>query len=304
MMKMRIAAAGAAAAITAAVLVACGGDSSGQAAQVAGVVLDGSGTQQVFLDLNQNQRADADEPSTPVSADGSFVLPIGKRSAGEIASALLVASVSGGASTLTAPASAFITFDGAKQKTSPAVISPLTTLAAAGVVVNGLTGSEAAELVQSHLGLDKTPLTNYQSSPDRVLQSLARGAATALTAAADGATDPSGTPSIAIARNGDVLTRLNESTDSGTTVTTGIELRRLAPDGQPAAGVGSAHCSVPSAATSRSRSSLSAHRSSMTRVGSAMRGSMTGANKTIKHACWLLFAGATTRPLAQNIREC
>lgn len=191
MTKSRLAAAGVAAAMGAAVLVACGsGDSGAQSAQLAGVVLDGAGSGSVFLDLNQNQQADAGEPTAAVQADGSFVLPVGKRTASEIATAYLVAGSDGKGNALMAPASAFITFDGDKQKTVPAVISPLTTLAAAGVAANGLTGAEAAELLQQQLSLPGSPLSNYKAGGNKGLQGLANGAAAALNAAAENGTGP------------------------------------------------------------------------------------------------------------------
>jgi subtilisin family serine protease len=193
------------------ILVACGGGSSGGTSDspatpmssgedLRGTVVAGSADgAKVFLDLNNNQSYDAGEPLTQANADGAFTLAVGPRTAGELASAMLVAEVpetardeddagmtlkeaGRGGMHLMAPSAAFVHVGPAgRQKPSRAVISPLTTMVAAEVAFNGLTPAQAVESVQQSLGLgDKDPLSDYKARSDTVLGNIARAAAITL----------------------------------------------------------------------------------------------------------------------------
>jgi aqualysin 1 len=187
------------------ILVACGGGDApateGPSGAVQGAVISGSAEgSQVFLDLNNNQSYDPGEPATTISADGSFVLQMGQqRTEGELASAMLIVQVPDTAREsedsgrtlkeagrsgyqLMAPAAAFVHADATgRNRSSRAVISPLTTLVAAEVVFNGLTPAQAVGSVQRHLGLgERNPLSDYRASRDSVLGNIARVAAIGL----------------------------------------------------------------------------------------------------------------------------
>src|SRR5205085_6184385 len=166
-----------------AVLAACGGGStpSGTGLEMQGVVLGERGQgMSVFLDLNNNQSFDAGEPrSGPVAADGSFSLSIGSPSDADLAFATLV--VEGASYKAMTPAAAFVTGDGAARRTTPAVISPLTTLVAADLAWNGMKPQEAVQAVQQHLGLGAAdPLADYSREPRSPLAAIGQRAEAAL----------------------------------------------------------------------------------------------------------------------------
>jgi aqualysin 1 len=190
----------------AAILTACGGGGSSAEApmsastELTGVLLSGSGGgTKVFLDLNNNQAYDEGEPESAPAVDGSFSLSIGSRSAGELASAMLVAQVPDtardaddagltlkdagrGPLHLMSPSAAFVKVDGVgRQKAGRAVISPLTTLVAAEVAFNGMTPEQAAETVQKDLDLGaRNPMADYKAGADGVLGNIARATAIVL----------------------------------------------------------------------------------------------------------------------------
>ena len=206
-------------------LTACGGGGGAETpmsatTELQGVVVAGSadGTK-VFLDLNNNQSHDAGEPASAAAADGSFTLSIGQRTAGELASAMLVAEVPESARDsddagltlkeagrgrlhLMSPAAAFVHVDRAgRQKASRAVISPLTTLVAAEVAFNGLTPAQATESVKKHLDLgDRNPMADYKAGADAVLGNIARAAAITLGESPVSTTERAG-PQLAMSAN-------------------------------------------------------------------------------------------------------
>lgn len=188
-----------------AILASCGGGGPEASVAANSTELQGSvaganaAGARVFLDLNNNQAYDAGEPASATADDGTFTLSVGQRSAGELASAMLVAEIPDtardaddagltlnaagrGSYVLMAPAAASVRVDAAgRQKTLRAVISPLTTLVAAEVAFNGMTPSQAAQAVSRDLGLGgKDPLSDYNASKDNVLRNIARAAAIAL----------------------------------------------------------------------------------------------------------------------------
>lgn len=169
--------------------------------QFNGIVLDGpiEGAQ-VFLDLNNNQVRDSNEPiSPPSAANGAFTLVADRLSAAQAATAMLVTHIpdtardldDGGSDlraagrrgfTLMTPASAYldVAADGGNTAKSP-LLSPLTTLVGAEMALNGLTLAEAKSAVGRQLGLEqKDPMTNFATSGDRAMGSLARAVAITL----------------------------------------------------------------------------------------------------------------------------
>jgi aqualysin 1 len=275
--------AGAFSLVVAAMLAACGGGGSSAeapasaSADLQGVVVAGSaeGTK-VFLDLNNNQSYDAGEPASAAAADGSFTLSIGQRTAGELASAVLVAEVpesardseDGGLTLkeagrgrlhLMAPAAAFVHVDRAgRQKVSRAVISPLTTLVAAEVAFNGLTAAQAAESVQKQLGLgDRNPLADYKANGDAVLGNIARAAAITLGESPLSTAERAG-PQLAMSANvaktalPSVIRGLNLDKDQQPAVSVGAvkEALKAAPK---AAGTATADASITALAASGNR---------------------------------------------------
>ncbi|HVZ43094.1 MAG TPA: S8 family serine peptidase [Ramlibacter sp.] len=187
-----------------------------------GVVVDGyvEGAT-VWLDLNDNQVRDADEPAARSAADGSFTLAMPRLNAGQLATALLMADVPASAKdsddagrtlaqagrapyTMMAPAASFVAPGGAAVRS--AVISPLTSLVAAEVAFNGMTPPQAEEAVRDNLGVTGDLLADYVAAGDMRLRGVARAASVATgealaAAAADAAASEEGAaPAARLAR--------------------------------------------------------------------------------------------------------
>lgn len=201
------------ASVAALVLSACGGGGGGgdsgaavasngpTTQQISGSVVDGPVEGAiVFLDLNNNQAYDNGEPvSPPTNAAGAFSLVMPRLTQAEAALAMLVTHVpatardadDGGLDlraagrrgfTLMSPASAYVQVSAAGANTIGApLLSPLTTLVAAEMALNGLSLADAKAAVRQQLSLQaKDPLTNFVATNDRELGNLARTIAIAL----------------------------------------------------------------------------------------------------------------------------
>lgn len=196
---------GAVAAAVALALAGCGGGSgdASPASQftLSGTIADGPiAGATVFLDLNGNMAHDAEEPiSLPSAANGAFTIGLEKLSPAQLATALLVANVPDSARDLDdhgktlkeagrdgfrllSPANTYLTASSDGTLTgSPAFVSPLTTLVAAEMALNGLTLAEARNAVRESLDLSgKDPLGNFVQSNDAELGEKARTIAKAL----------------------------------------------------------------------------------------------------------------------------
>lgn len=196
---------GAVAAAVALALAGCGGG-SGDASPpsqftLSGTIADGPiAGATVFLDLNSNMAHDAGEPiSLPSAANGAFTIGLEKLSTAQLATALLVSNVPDSARDLDdggktlqeagrhgfrllSPANTYLTAGSDGSLTgSPAFVSPLTTLVAAEMALNGLTLAEARNAVRESLGLsEKDPLGNFVQGNDAELGKMARTLAKAL----------------------------------------------------------------------------------------------------------------------------
>lgn len=186
---------------------ACGGGgetstpSTEPGVQISGFVIDGplQGAR-VFLDLNNDLSHNSNEPiSMPSAADGAFNLVSERLSAAQVATAMLIAQVPDSARdaddgdldlraagrrgfTLMTPVASYVQIneDGDNQ-VNPALLSPLTTLVAAEMALNGLTLANAKLSVQQMLHLqDKDPMSDFLASDDRAQANLARALAIAL----------------------------------------------------------------------------------------------------------------------------
>ena len=196
---------GAVAAAVALALAGCGGGSgdASPASQftLSGTIADGPiAGATVFLDLNSNMAHDAGEPfSQPSAADGGFTIALDKLSTAQLATALLVSNVPDSAKDrddggitlekagrqgfrLLSPASAYLTAGSDGNLTgSAAFVSPLTTLVASEMALNGLTLAQARSSVGKSLGLSgKDPLGNFVQGNDAELGKMARTLAKAL----------------------------------------------------------------------------------------------------------------------------
>lgn len=197
---------GAVAAAVALALAGCGGGSgdASPASQftLSGIIADGPiAGATVFLDLNSNLALDAGEPfSQPSAANGAFAIALEKLSTAQLATALLVSNVpdsardldDGGIKTLEemdrngfrllSPANAYLTAGSDGTLTgSAAFISPLTTLVAAEMALNGLTLAQAKSAVRESVGLgEKDPLGNFVQGNDAEMGKMARTLAKAL----------------------------------------------------------------------------------------------------------------------------
>lgn len=163
--------------------------------QVSGTVADGpiEGAL-VFLDLNGNQLHDSDEPvSSPTDARGRFTLVAEGLTQAQIDDAMLVTHVpdtardadDGGLDlraagrrgfTLMTPASAYLQVgaDGTATISAP-LLSPLTTLVAAEMSMNGRALGEARTAVAHRLALQgKDPMTDFVTGRDQALGAIAR----------------------------------------------------------------------------------------------------------------------------------
>jgi subtilisin family serine protease len=187
----------------AALLAGCGGsgDSSAEAGSftIAGTIADGplEGAR-VFLDLNSNFEHDSNEPiSQPSDAGGAFSLVIDQMDQNQLATAQLVSQVpstardadDGGPTLaqagragfyLASPVSEFLELgsDGKLNKKKDAFVSPLTTLVAAEMALNGLTLADARQIVRQTLGLDaQDPMENFVTTRNAGLGQLARATA-------------------------------------------------------------------------------------------------------------------------------
>lgn len=196
---------GAVAAAVALALAGCGGGSgdASPASQftLSGTIADGpiSGAT-VFLDLNSNMAHDEGEPiSLPSAANGAFAIALEKLSPAQLATALLVSNVPDSARDLDdggktlkeagrqgfrllSPANAYLTAGSDGTLTgSPAFVSPLTTLVAGEMALNGMTLAQARSAVGESLGLsEKDPLGNFVQGNDAELGEMARTIAKAL----------------------------------------------------------------------------------------------------------------------------
>lgn len=196
---------GAVAAAVALALAGCGGgsDDAGPASQftLSGTIADGPiAGATVFLDLNSNMAHDAGEPfSLPSAANGAFTLVLEKLSTAQLATALLVSNVPDSARDLDdggktlkeagrhgfrllSPANPYLTAGSDGTLTgSAAFVSPLTTLVAGEMALNGMTLAEARSAVGESLGLSgKDPLGNFVQGNDAELGKMARTIARAL----------------------------------------------------------------------------------------------------------------------------
>lgn len=193
--------------LSAGLLVACGGGGGSGSSEesgttVSGKVVDGpiQGAQ-VFLDLNNNFEHDSGEPiSVPSAADGAFTIVVDSLSSAQLQLANLVTHVPASARdaddggltlaqagrngfSMLTPASAYISVaeDGAIGAV-PAFVSPLTTLVASEMALNGLSLAQARSAVRDQLGLDEAqdPMQDFIAQPDEQLGELARGIANGL----------------------------------------------------------------------------------------------------------------------------
>jgi subtilisin family serine protease len=188
-------------------MTACGGGGGGagtqptsnatasSAVQLTGVVVDGpiQGAQ-VFLDLNGNHAYDSGEPiSQPTDAAGVFTVVADRLTAAQAATAMLITVVPDTARdaddagldlraagrrgfTLMTPVSAYIQVaqDGKNTATAP-LLSPLTTLVAGEMIMNGRSLADAKSAVQQQLGLsNKDPMANFVATQDRAVGNMAR----------------------------------------------------------------------------------------------------------------------------------
>ncbi len=196
---------GAVAAVVALALAGCGGGSgdASPASQVtlSGTIADGPiAGATVFLDLNNNMAHDPGEPiSLPSAANGAFTIVLEKLSTAQLATALLVSNVPDSARDLDdggktlkeagrlgfkllSPANAYLSAgtDGSLTG-SAAFVSPLTTLVAAEMALNGLTLAQAKSAVGESLVLSgKDPLGNFVQGNDTEMGEMARTIAKAL----------------------------------------------------------------------------------------------------------------------------
>lgn len=187
-------------------LAGCGGGGSGDAPTtrqftLSGTIADGPmAGATVFLDLNNNMAHDAGEPiSLPSSANGAFTIALEKLGTAQFANALLVSDVPDSARDLDdggktlkeagrngfkllSPAVAYLQTDSDGGLTgSAAFVSPLTTLVAAEMALNGLTLAEARSTVRESLGLgEKDPLGNFVQGNDTDMGGVARTLANSL----------------------------------------------------------------------------------------------------------------------------
>jgi len=193
------------AALVALALAGCGGGSGDAppASQfsLSGTLADGPiAGATVFLDLNNNMTHDTGEPiSLPTAANGAFTIALGKLSTAQLATALLVSDVPDSARDLDdggktlqeagrpgfklmSPAEAYLQAGSDGRLTgSAAFVSPLTTLVAAEMELNGLTLAEARSAVRESLGLgEKDPLGNFVQGNDTDMGEMARTIAKAL----------------------------------------------------------------------------------------------------------------------------
>jgi subtilisin family serine protease len=188
----------------AALLAGCGGSGGSSAFTIAGTIADGplEGAR-VFLDLDSDFVHDANEPiSPPSSADGAFSLVIDQLSQDQLATAQLVSQVpstardadDGGLTLaeagragfyLASPISEFLELgsDGKLREKKPAFVSPLTTLVAAEMALNGLTLADAHNAARDKLRMDKQadPMANFVADPDSEMGQLARETAERLS---------------------------------------------------------------------------------------------------------------------------
>ena len=196
---------GAVSAAVALALAGCGGGSgdASPASQftLSGTIADGPiAGATVFLDLNSNMSHDAGEPiSLPSAADGAFAIGLEKLSPAQLATALLVSNVPDSARDLDddgktlkqagrngfrllSPANAYLTAGSDGTLTgSPAFVSPLTTLVAGEMALNGMTLVQAKSAVSESLDLrEKDPLSNFVQGNDAELGKMARTIARAL----------------------------------------------------------------------------------------------------------------------------
>lgn len=182
--------------VSACAVVACGGgDGTPAGAQpmveVQGTVVDGPlQGMTVHLDLDGDLRAGVGEPVAATGADGAFVLQLGELSAGQLATAMLVARPAGEDAgspglPLLAPAAAWLDASGGRLVvTGRAVISPVSTLVAAEVAANGMTAQEARESVAAALGLGGQDPLAQAAAGEPQLQALSRRAGPLLADAA------------------------------------------------------------------------------------------------------------------------
>ena len=182
---------------------ACGGGGSQTTPttlQLSGVVVDGpiQGAQ-VFLDLNGNHAYDSGEPiSQPTDAAGAFAIVTERLTSAQAATAMLITVVPDTARdaddagldlraagrkgfTLMTPVSAYVqvTDNGENTATAP-LLSPLTTLVAGEMAMNGLSLAQAKSAVQQTLASNKDPMENFAATQDRAVGNLARTLAIAL----------------------------------------------------------------------------------------------------------------------------
>ncbi len=188
-------------------LAACGGgggdppSSNTSTKAVSGVVVDGpiEGAT-VFLDLNDNQLHDADEPiSAPSDPTGAYRLELGSVTPEQLASGHLITIIpdtakdsdDGGKTLAEAGRRGFtlMTPGSAVEPPSPdladeskrAILSPLTTLVAAEMRKNGSSLSEAKDAVRQQIGLDADDvMSNFVAQRNDRLGRIARTAAIAL----------------------------------------------------------------------------------------------------------------------------
>lgn len=188
--------------LTIVLVSACGGGSdetstpsTAPSVNLNGFVVDGplQGAR-VFLDLNNNLSHDNNEPiSLPSATDGAFSLASERLSAAQVATAMLVTQVPDSARDaddgdldlrgagrrgfmLMTPVASYVQInENGETRVAPPLLSPLTTLVAAEMALNGLTLASAKLSVQQQLDLqDKDPMSDFVASKDRAQANLAR----------------------------------------------------------------------------------------------------------------------------------
>lgn len=124
----------------------------------------------VCLDLNQNGVCDPNEPQGTSDAQGNVTLTINQSDAGKFPLVAMVGTTATDAASGPVPTAYVL------QAPADAtdVISPLTTLVQSQIAGFGGTSAEAASIIQSALGLNTSPLSNYLTTPNANAANLAR----------------------------------------------------------------------------------------------------------------------------------
>jgi hypothetical protein len=168
-------------------LYACSGESrvseQNSKAVIEGTVLTSNAnlplakSTQVFVDTNKNFKLDANEVQVKAKPNtGTFKLEVAALSQEQINSSFLVARqiAESSESYLASPLAAFVAqqADGS-LKTQPAVVSPLTSMVAGEMIINGLSLQEAQSTV-STLTQNVDALANYAQQNQTQAQQIAK----------------------------------------------------------------------------------------------------------------------------------